>query len=83
MLAMHAILHKASRRFRNISGYASKGHYDSDGPGKGLYLRYNSNWHQKSGSLPFGVISKSTNVNIYCTKHSGSDIKLVHGPPSV
>jgi hypothetical protein len=31
MPAMHAILHKALRRFRDVSSYASKGHYDSNG----------------------------------------------------
>ncbi|KAJ4296418.1 hypothetical protein N0V90_006463 [Kalmusia sp. IMI 367209] len=83
MPAIHAIFHKALRRFRNTSTYASKGQYGSDGPGKGSYLRYNSGRDQKSQSLPFGVISKSTDVNIYRTERSDSDIELVTGPPSV
>ncbi|KAH7344250.1 hypothetical protein BKA66DRAFT_564146 [Pyrenochaeta sp. MPI-SDFR-AT-0127] len=83
MPALRGILHKAFRRFRDGSSYASKGQYGSDGPGKGSYLGHNSDRHQKFGSLTFGVISKSTDVNIYRTERSDSDIELVNGPPSV
>jgi hypothetical protein len=34
-----------------------------------------------SGSLPFGVISKSTDVNIYRTERSDSDVELVDRLP--
>ncbi|CAG5181751.1 uncharacterized protein ALTATR162_LOCUS9816 [Alternaria atra] len=83
MPAMRSILHKTSRRFRDISSYASKGHYDRDGLGKGSYLRHDSEQQQRSrsGSLPFGVISKSTDVNIYYTERSDSDVELVDRPP--
>lgn len=81
MPAMHAILRKVLGRFRDISGYASRGYYVSDGPGKGSYLRYNSDRRQKSGSLPFGVISKSTDVKIYRTERAGSDVELVNSQP--
>ncbi|KAF2492600.1 hypothetical protein BU16DRAFT_466045 [Lophium mytilinum] len=81
MPAMRAFLHKAFRRFRDASGYASKGQYASDGPGKGSYLRQNSERNQKSGSLPFGVISKSTDVKVYRTERSDSDVELVNVPP--
>jgi hypothetical protein len=81
MPAMHAILHKALRRFRDVSSYASKGHYDSNGPGKGSYFRHKHDRHQMSGSLPFGVISKSTDVNIYRTERSDSDVELVDRLP--
>jgi hypothetical protein len=83
MPAMRSILHKASRRFRDMSSYASKGHYGHDGLGKGSYLRHDSEQQQKSrsGSLPFGVISKSTDVNIYHTERSDSDVELVDRPP--
>ncbi|KAF2787589.1 hypothetical protein K505DRAFT_396381 [Melanomma pulvis-pyrius CBS 109.77] len=80
MPAVHAIMHKVLRRFRDVSSFASKGLYGSDGPGKGSYLRHNSDRHQKSGSLPFGVISKSTDVNIRRSERSDSDVELVNCP---
>jgi hypothetical protein len=83
MPAMHGILHKALRRFRDMSSYASKGQYGSDASGKGSYFRNNSNRHQKFGSLPIGVISKSTDVNIYHTKRTDSDIELLNSLPGV
>lgn len=83
MPAMHALMRKAFKSVRGASSYASRDQYGSDGLRKGSYLRQNSDRHHKSGSLPFGVISKSTDVDIYHTKRSDSDIELVNGPPSV
>lgn len=83
MPAMHAIVRKALRRFRAVSSYASKGQYGSDDRGKGSYLRHGSGWDQKPDAIPFGAISKSTDVNIYHTERSDSDIGLVKSPPSV
>jgi hypothetical protein len=78
MPAMRSILHKASRCFRDTS----KSHYDHDGLGKGSYLRHDSEQQRRtrSGSLPFGVISKSTDVNIYHTERCDSDVELVNRP---
>jgi hypothetical protein len=83
MPAMPAILQKTFGRIRDVSSYASKSQYGSYGPGGGSYLRHDSDRHQKFGNFPFGVISKSTDVNIYCTEQSGSDVELVHGQRNV
>jgi hypothetical protein len=73
MPAMHALFHKFLRRFREASTNASKGPYGSNS--KGSYLRYNSD--KRKGSLPFGAIQKSTDVNIFRTERSSSDVELV------
>jgi hypothetical protein len=80
MPAIHAIFHKALRRFRDVTGYSNKDSlgYGGEGQGKGSYLRQKSERRQKSGSLPFGVISKSTEVDIYHTGRSESDVELVN-----
>ncbi|KAF2116965.1 hypothetical protein BDV96DRAFT_490166 [Lophiotrema nucula] len=80
MPAVRGFFHRVMRRIRGETGstYASRGQYGSEGPGKG-YLRHN-NSNGRSGSLPFGVISKSTNVDIYRTDRSSSDVELVNGP---
>ncbi|KAF2654289.1 hypothetical protein K491DRAFT_705300 [Lophiostoma macrostomum CBS 122681] len=70
MPAIHAVLHKAWRNgtSRNASGKASYINNTSD------------NRRQKSGSLPSGVISKSTDVKVYHTNRSNrseSDVELV------
>ena len=71
MPAIHAVLHKAwsNGTSRNASGKAS-------------YLNGSSenNRRQKTGSLPFGVISKSTDVKVFHTHRSDrseSDVELV------
>ncbi|KAF1842849.1 uncharacterized protein K460DRAFT_290030 [Cucurbitaria berberidis CBS 394.84] len=88
MPAIHAIIHKMLRSVRGNSNYASKGHYGSKGgqydlPSKGSYLRQTSGKGERQGSLPFGKIQKSTDVTIYRTERSSSDIELVkHTPPA-
>ncbi|KAF2128980.1 hypothetical protein P153DRAFT_29294 [Dothidotthia symphoricarpi CBS 119687] len=78
MPAMHAIMHKALRRIRGGSStYASKGQHDV--PSRGSYLRHNSD--RRQDSLPFGTIQKSTDVNIYRSERSSSDVELVGRPP--
>jgi hypothetical protein len=81
MPAMHAILHRALRRFCDVSRCASKDHHGNDGLGKDSYLRHNPDKQQKSGSLRFGVITKSTDVDVYRTERSDSDVELVDRPP--
>lgn len=73
MPAMHAIFHKFLRRFRDVSSYASKGHYGDNS--KGSYIRQHSG--KRQNSLPFGAIKKSTDVNVYRTERSSSDVELV------
>ncbi|KAH7351486.1 hypothetical protein BKA66DRAFT_516285 [Pyrenochaeta sp. MPI-SDFR-AT-0127] len=83
MPALHAIFHKVLRQFRDAGTYASKGPYGSKGqydlPSKGSYLRHSPGDSHKS--LPFGSIQKSTNVDIYRTERSSSDIELVNHAP--
>lgn len=79
MPALHAIFHKVLRKVRGISTYASDGRYGSEGPGKGSYLRHNTD--QRKNSLPFGAIKKATDVTIYRTERSSSDVELVHTRP--
>lgn len=74
MPAMHAMLHKFLRRFRESSTYASKG-YVGEGNSKGSYMRHHSD--KKTNSVPFGAIKKSTNVDIFRTERSSSDVELV------
>ena len=78
MPAMHALFHKFLRRFRDSSTYASKGQY-SDHPSKGSYIRQLSS--KRQNSLPFGTIQKSTDVKIYRTERSSSDVELVIQQP--
>ena len=86
MPAMHAIAHKMLRRVRNVTGYGSssqyvsKGQYGSNGPSKGSYIRQASSGREPSGPLSLGTITKSTNVDIYRTERSGSDVELVNNP---
>lgn len=81
MPAMHSIAQRIFGRFREISGYgSSKEKYGSSGPGKGSYIRHESDdKHHKNESLPFGVISKSMDVSVFRTQRSESDIELVPG----
>ncbi|KAJ4358755.1 uncharacterized protein N0V89_003339 [Didymosphaeria variabile] len=80
MPAIQSIFHRGLRKVRGVSTQASRNHYNSDGLGKGSYLRQGSSRDQRSGSLPFGVISKSVNVDVYRTQRSDSDIELVDSP---
>lgn len=75
MPAMHALFHKLFRRFRDASTYASKGPYANDS--KGSYLRHHSSGRQRQNSIPLGAIKKSTDVNIFRTERSSSDVELV------
>ncbi|KAF9697007.1 hypothetical protein EKO04_004570 [Ascochyta lentis] len=79
MPALHAIFHKGLRKVRGISTYASRGQYGSEGPSKGSYLRHNTD--QRKNSMPFGAIKKATDVTIYRTERSGSDVELVDNRP--
>jgi hypothetical protein len=81
MPAMHALFHKFLRRFREASTYASKGGQYSTGNSKGSYLRYNSD--KRQNSVPFGGIKKSTDVDIFRTERSDSDVELVTAVPQV
>jgi hypothetical protein len=78
MPAMHALFHKFLKRFREASTYASRGQYGT-GNSKGSYLRYNSD--KRQNSLPFGAIKKSTDVNVFRTERSSSDVELVTQSP--
>jgi hypothetical protein len=80
MPAVQSIFHRALRKVRGISTQASRSNYASDNPSKSGYLRHGSSQDRKSGGLPFVVISKSTQVDIYRTERSDSDIELVDGP---
>ncbi|KAF2024273.1 hypothetical protein EK21DRAFT_104796 [Setomelanomma holmii] len=75
MPAMHALSHKLFRRFREASTFGSRG----DGLSKGSYMRHHSTktGSKRQNSLPFGSIKKSTDVNIYRTERSSSDVELV------
>ena len=75
MPATHAIFHKALRKVRGISTYASRGQYGSEGPSKGSHLRHNTG--QRKNSIPFGAIKKATDVTIYRTERSSSDVELM------
>lgn len=75
MPALHAIFHKMLRKVRGISTYGSRGQYGSEGPSKGSYLRHNTD--QRKNSIPFGAIKKATDVTIYRTERSSSDVELV------
>ncbi|KAF2702972.1 hypothetical protein K504DRAFT_393414, partial [Pleomassaria siparia CBS 279.74] len=76
MPACHAILHKAWVRGRSAAGYDSSANKDWYFSTEGKKRRSGG-----SRSLPFGVISKSTDVEVY---HSGksnrseSDVELVN-----
>lgn len=70
MPALHAIFHKMLRKVRGISTYSS------EGPSKGSYLRHNTD--QRINSMPFGAIKKATDVTIYRTERSSSDVELVN-----
>lgn len=75
---MHAIVHKGLRRFRDASNaYNSRDKYGSNGPSKSSYVRQDSDGRQKSKNLSFGGITKSTDVNVYRTERSSSDVELV------
>ena len=55
----------------------------SSGAGKGSYIRSPDKPAKSSGSLPFGVITKSMDVEIYRTdrsERSESDVELVDRP---
>ncbi|KAF3042319.1 hypothetical protein E8E12_000934 [Didymella heteroderae] len=75
MPALHAIFHKMLRKVRGISTYGSRGQYGSEGPSKGSYLRQNTD--QRKNSIPFGTIKKATDVTIYRTERTSSDVELV------
>ncbi|KAF3031821.1 hypothetical protein E8E12_002329 [Didymella heteroderae] len=75
MPALHAIFHKMLRKVRGISTYASRGQYGSERPSKGSYLRHNTDQHKNL--IPFGAIKKATDVTIYRTERSSSDVELV------
>ncbi|KAJ4382421.1 hypothetical protein N0V86_002756 [Didymella sp. IMI 355093] len=75
MPALHAIFHKILRKVRGIGTYASRTKYGSDGPSKGSYLRHNTD--QRKNSIPFGAIKKATDVTIFRTERSSSDVELV------
>ncbi|KAJ4362069.1 hypothetical protein N0V83_011011 [Neocucurbitaria cava] len=82
MPAIHAVFHKFLRQFRESSSFPSKNHYGSRGydlPSKGSYVRQESG--KRQNSLPFGTIQKSTDVNIYRTARSSSDVELVTHTP--
>ncbi|KAL5382561.1 hypothetical protein DPSP01_006401 [Paraphaeosphaeria sporulosa] len=82
MPAIRSIFHKGFNKVRGVSTEASGNNYGSSGGlGRGSYLRQGSGRDQKSGSLPFGVISKSVDVDVYRTQRSDSDIELVDGRP--
>lgn len=81
MPAIRSIFHKGWNRIRGVNTQASRSNYGSDGLGKGSYLRQSSGRGKRSGSLPFGVISKSVDVDVYRTQRSDSDIELVDGHP--
>ena len=73
MPALHAILHKV---------YSSGSRATSRQKGS-YYQNGSTDRRQKSGSLPFGVISKSTDVKVYHTNRSDrseSDVELVDNP---
>jgi hypothetical protein len=74
MPAMHALFHKFLRRFRESSTYASKVNYADS---KGSYIRHHSSGRQRQNSVPLGAIKKSTDVNIFRTERSSSDVELV------
>ena len=74
MPAMHALFHKLFRSFRESSTYASKEKYGSS---KGSYFRHHDSSGQRQNSLPLGAIKKSTDVNIFRTERSSSDVELV------
>lgn len=79
---MHAIAHKVLRRARNVTGYGSKAQYGNSQASKGSYIRHASSGRelsrqQSKSSIPFGTIKKSTDVNIYHTERSDSDVELV------
>jgi hypothetical protein len=78
MPAMHALFHKFLRRFREVSTYASRGQY-GEGNSKGSYIRHHSD--KPKNSMPFGAIKKSTDVNIFRTERSSSDVELVTQVP--
>jgi hypothetical protein len=80
MPAMHAIAHKLLRRVRNVTGYGSSGQYGSSGPSKGSYIRQASSGREPKGQLGLGAITKSTDVDIYRTERSDSDVELVNNP---
>ncbi|KAH8704615.1 heterokaryon incompatibility protein-domain-containing protein [Phaeosphaeriaceae sp. PMI808] len=79
MPAMHAIFHKFLRRFRESSTYASKGQY-GDSSSKGSYFRQPSD--KRQNSLQFGGIKKSTDVNVFRTERSSSDVDHAFQPGS-
>jgi hypothetical protein len=79
MPAMHAIAHKMLRRVRNATGYG-KSQYGSSGPSKGSYIRQASGGREPKGPMTLGSITKSTNVDIYRTERSDSDVELVDHP---
>lgn len=75
MPSFYAVSHKMIRKARGIRTYGSHGQYGSEGPSKGSYLRHNTD--QRKNSTPFGVIKKATDVTIYRTERSSSDVELV------
>jgi hypothetical protein len=79
MPALHAIFHKALRKVRGMNSYPSRGQYGSEDPSKGSYLRHNTD--QRKNSIPFGAIKKATDVTIYRTERSDSDVELVSTKP--
>ncbi|KAF9733482.1 CFEM domain-containing protein [Paraphaeosphaeria minitans] len=81
MPAIRGIFHKAFNRVRGVNTETSRNNYGSDGLGKGSYLRQGSGRDLRPGSLPFGVISKSVDVDVHRSQRSDSDIELVDGRP--
>ena len=81
MPAIHAIFHKALRKARGTSTYASRGQCGSEGPRKGSYLRHNID--QRKNSIPFEAIKKATGVTVYRIERSGSDVELVDNREAV
>jgi len=83
---MHAILQRTLPtifpRSRDASGYA-QGQYGSSGPGKGSYFSQTDRRQKSGGSFPFGVITKSTDVQVTREDRSASDsdVELVDRPP--
>ncbi|KAF1918987.1 hypothetical protein BDU57DRAFT_490848 [Ampelomyces quisqualis] len=78
MPAMHAIPLRILRRERRSSKNDSRSLY-VESSSKGSYMRRPSGKHQHF--LPFGMIEKSTNVDIFLTELSGSGVDLVSQSP--
>ncbi|KAJ8115896.1 hypothetical protein OPT61_g2565 [Boeremia exigua] len=75
MPALHGILRKAVRKVRGLSSYGSYSQYCSEESGKELHLRPNND--ERKNSMPLGCIQKNTDVVIYRSERSSSDVGLV------